>query len=147
MTEICKICNKEFVNIKSHVITKHHLTPEKYEEYVENNIELLETEETETITKTLTEVLEEFEISEIDLYNILRKYKYGSNRKMSEFLVRSESDAYKEAEILASDDKKELKTNNVQISESLIKNFGYKCTEVKSKMMGHVLEKTWILKK
>jgi len=168
MTYTCKICGKtDIKGLKLHVLKKHNITMEFYDKFVndvknediikpteiieisEQDIKLDETE-TESPDKpetTLSDVLMEFEISEIELYNILRKAIYGSNKKMAEIIVKKESDAFKIATELVANNDNEIQVKNVHIAEALQKSFGFICEQVVGKEIGNVLEKTWIMKK
>jgi len=157
MDTICKICGKTgFKRFKMHVLNKHNLTMEVYDKLdimtpvdeaeVPEELEVSEKVE-ENLGKTLSDVLTEFEISEVELYNILRKVKYGSNKKMAEVIVKKESDALRVATELAESNENEIQVNNVYIAEALKNSFGFKCEKVVGKQIGNVLEKTWIMKK
>jgi len=149
--EICAICNKDFINLSTHLRTKHGLTMEEYEN--EDNSEPKALESTAVVEETFGKIVEPEEtlneflslhvLTKQELVNIVMQYKTGRPIPITQMQKVQTANANTEAAKLSQD--KNVSTRNLHIAEALVKQYGFKVKEVTTR--GGTIPKTWILEK
>jgi len=163
--EKCKICGREYKNINQHVNTAHKMSIDDYR-LIEETVEVDEVISDEDFGKSVTpeerskiifkdeiteskaenplsELLKEFDVTEVQLRRLLVQYKGGQAIPISQNIDENQRRAQKEAsEILENYDGSELEIPDLWTAEELVKIHGFKCLEIRK-----TPTKRWVLKR
>ena len=160
--KLCKICNKKFKNLGSHLRAKHQMSLEEYDDYNENshkmdiepkgNTEVTLEERTERIfgkqerdiNRPLKEFLDEFKITEKELREIARKFMSGKPIDVKTSAKNKYEVGEREAEELK-EKKEEIKVYRAETADILLNKHLFeviRCVGKKGDVPKH-----WVLKK
>lgn len=170
--EVCRICNKEFTNLMSHVRNKHKMGKDEYIDFCANPIEEEVFEEEVIEEEVIKEVIGEVVVNtgapddSINDNTILKALGGMINNtiedKLAPILKEFKIDEDKLRVILAAyfkndksgdvvnkvnelKDLKRVHAHTVEVAEDLVTNHGFTVQEVQGKTKSR--KKTWILTK
>ena len=163
MGDFCKICNKEYTSLQSHLRTKHQMSQEDYDQL---QLEDLDIEPDTTVkmekvgekddtviqkgepeaetTITLLDYLNQHKMSKAELDLVIKAYKDGKPISGVMGLKVRQDRAETDAKALSNE--KSVKTTNLIIAEELRKKYGFKVITVKA-AVPNVSPKTWHLER
>lgn len=168
----CKLCGKEVKGLElhlTHCLKKHSITREMYDTLdmdstLADGMEEIPEEPAKTEKKGIThkevesnifnvkqrdpdrplsEALQEFDITEHEFISLLKQWKGEGNVPLEMRLKQKAKIGYETAEKFKDQEIAEVHT--VESAETLEKEFGFKCIEVRSPK--GTTPKTWVLKK
>jgi hypothetical protein len=153
--ETCRICGKTFKNLTVHLRVTHKISRVKYEEkYVDlaEDLDIVnktpEPDLTESVIKdvmreteeegpSLKDFLAEYQLTEMELRELLRDLGHRNRKDVSRDIKDKFSRARVEAQRLVDLGRNTISTPTLAIAEILVKEFGYKVTKVTSKPSKH----------
>lgn len=164
----CKICNKEFVNLMSHVRNKHGMDKDEYQTALEelakkkmeeynNPKDIEDTEDTIPEDEEIPEKEEGKDVEEgsgiviageEDRLNALLEQfdiSEGKLRRILESYCNNDPSKIIEKTVNELKDLKRVHAYKVEVAETLVNDHGFKVKEVQSN--GGTKRKTWILVK
>jgi len=169
--KICRICGGSFKSLEMHLtacLKKNNMVREQYDLLESKNAEVLvgdestdvepsntvsKVQQTQNIfnvdqskydlSKTIKDVIDEYAITAEEFFTVMKQWKTGAtiplklrlNRKME--IGRDIADQHK--------DESNVEVSNLEAAEILVKDYGFKCTDVVSAK--GVKPKTWVLVK
>ena len=148
--ETCKICDKEYKNLTSHVLAAHKMDMDKYKQYNpdknSNKVSVTQDElqkerfSIKDKSDLLSVFLEEFEITEKELRTIVKSYKGKGVISATQQVKNNMNIGKNGAKDLAEQDR--VETEILYIAEDLVKSYNFTVVEVRSGP-----PKLWILEK
>lgn len=150
----CELCGEEKKNMRLHLIKGHGMEKEEAEEFLANvekntpeqNKEVESPkpkEKKKEFEKTLNEFLEEYEMSETELINVVKNYKYNEPLPVLQVQERDKKLGTNQAKLLK--DKEYVETTDLYTSEALVRWYGFKLLATDT--AGGTKPKTYKLKK
>ena len=165
MGEFCKICNKEYTALQTHLKTKHQMSQEDYDQLQLEDLDVepdttvkmekVEEKDDTNLQKgaladetaneiTLLDYLNQNKMSRVELDLVVKAYKDG--KPISGVMGQKVRQDRAEVDAKALSNEKSVKTTNLTIAEELKNNYGFKVLTVKAAVPG-VSPKMWHLEK
>ena len=165
MGEFCKICNKEYTALQTHLKTKHQMSQEDYDQLQLEDLDVepdttvkmekVEEKDDTNLQKgaladeianeiTLLDYLNQNKMSKVELDLVVKAYKDG--KPISGVMGQKVRQDRAEVDAKALSNEKSVKTTNLIIAEELRKKYGFKVITVKA-AVPNVSPKIWILEK